>query len=359
MHIPELLDGTGAGFVRGWVTAVDAEEKTVRIDDERVLRYDTLVYALGGVADTVAVPGADDHAHTLDSPEDAAVLADRLTRLDGGTVVVVGSGLTGVEVAAEIAERHPERNGRDGRHGMAHPRRPSTRALPRSSPRVVRMTIDTGTTGLLFESLRTDALTGPDQLRELYPQPNPNALRKETDRLTEETRALIGCSSLVFIGSADVEGRADVTPRGGPAGFVSVLDERTLAIPDATGNKRLDTLHNVLRTGRVGLLFLVPGRPTTLRVNGRACVSARPELLARLTPVGRPPVTAIVVQVEQVYPHCPKSLMRADAWKPEQWVPADAQPTSAEVTLAQLNLPGLTVDQIEEAERESLRLRYE
>ncbi|MGW5373354.1 MSMEG_1061 family FMN-dependent PPOX-type flavoprotein, partial [Streptomyces sp. NPDC004011] len=94
-------------------------------------------------------------------------------------------------------------------------------------------------------------------------------------------------------------------------------------------------------------------------VNGRACVSARPELLARLTPVGRPPVTALVVQVGQAYPHCPKSLMRANAWQPEQWVPAEAQPTSAEVTLAQLDMLGLTVAQVEEAERESLRLRYE
>ncbi|WP_030790737.1 MSMEG_1061 family FMN-dependent PPOX-type flavoprotein [Streptomyces sp. NRRL S-920] len=221
------------------------------------------------------------------------------------------------------------------------------------------MMIDTGVSGSLFESLQADALTRPDQLREFYPQPNPHALRKEIDHLTEEARALIGCSSLMFIGSADAEGRADVTPRGGPAGFVSVLDERTLAIPDATGNKRLDTLHNVLQTGRVGLLFLIPGRPTTLRVNGRACVSARPELLDQLTAVGKPPVTAIVVHVEEVYPHCPKSLMRGNAWQPERWVPAEAQPSSAEVTLAQLNLPGLTVDQIEEAERESLRLRYE
>ena len=221
------------------------------------------------------------------------------------------------------------------------------------------MMTDSDASGSLFEAFRADALDSPDQLREFYPQPNTNARRKEIDHLTEETRALIGCSSLVFVGSADREGRADVTPRGGPAGFVSVLDERTLVIPDATGNKRLDTLHNVLETGRVGLLFLIPGRPTTLRVNGRACVSARPELLARLTPVGKPPVTALVVRVEQAYPHCPKSLMRADAWRPGRWLPADAQPSSAEVTLAQLNPPGLTLEQIEEAERESLRLRYE
>ncbi|OKI25044.1 FAD-dependent oxidoreductase [Streptomyces sp. CB03911] len=108
MNIPQLLDGTGAVFVRGWATAVDAEAKTVRIDDDQVLRYDTLVYGLGSVADTGAVPGVDDHAYTLDSPQDAALLADRLTRLDDGeSVVVAGSGLTGVEAAAEIAERHP------------------------------------------------------------------------------------------------------------------------------------------------------------------------------------------------------------------------------------------------------------
>ncbi|NYV77727.1 NAD(P)/FAD-dependent oxidoreductase [Streptomyces sp. UH6] len=106
--IPELLEGTCARFVRGWVTAVDADARTVRVDDDRVLPYDTLVYGLGGVTDTTAVPGVDDHAYTLDGPEDAEALAGRLARLGSGTVVVAGSGLTGVESAAEIAERHPE-----------------------------------------------------------------------------------------------------------------------------------------------------------------------------------------------------------------------------------------------------------
>jgi NADH dehydrogenase FAD-containing subunit len=110
MNIPELLEGTGARFVRGWVTAVDADAKTVRIDDDRLLHYDTLVYGLGGVADTAAVPGVEDYAYTLDSAVDAGSLADRLARLGGGTVVVGGNGLTGVESAAEIAERHPELN---------------------------------------------------------------------------------------------------------------------------------------------------------------------------------------------------------------------------------------------------------
>lgn len=108
LSIPELLAGTGVEFVRGWVTAVDAGAKTVRVDDDRVLRYDTLVYGLGAVADTAAVPGAEDYAHTLNSARDAEVLAGRLARLGRGTMLVAGSGLTGVESAAEIAERYPE-----------------------------------------------------------------------------------------------------------------------------------------------------------------------------------------------------------------------------------------------------------
>ncbi|MCA2227044.1 NAD(P)/FAD-dependent oxidoreductase [Nonomuraea aurantiaca] len=110
MNIPELLEGTGARFVRGWVTAVEADAKIVRIDDDRVLHYDTLVYGLGSVADTVTVPGVEEYAYTLNSAQDAEVLAERLARLGRGTVVVGGSGLTGVEAAAEIAERYPELN---------------------------------------------------------------------------------------------------------------------------------------------------------------------------------------------------------------------------------------------------------
>jgi NADH dehydrogenase FAD-containing subunit len=110
LSIPHLLEDTGAQFVRGWVTAVDADAKIVRIDDDQVLHYDTLVYALGSVADTAAAPGVEDYAYTLNSAQDAKLLADRLARLGGGTVVVSGSGLTGVESAAEIAEQHPALN---------------------------------------------------------------------------------------------------------------------------------------------------------------------------------------------------------------------------------------------------------
>ncbi len=108
LSIPELVEGTGAEFVCGWVTGIDAAARTVRIDDETELEYDTLVYALGGVADTAGVPGADEHAHTFNSPHDAEQLAQCLAGSGSGTVAVCGSGLTGVEAAAELAGQHPE-----------------------------------------------------------------------------------------------------------------------------------------------------------------------------------------------------------------------------------------------------------
>ncbi|GGM31299.1 NAD(P)/FAD-dependent oxidoreductase [Dactylosporangium sucinum] len=107
LRIPDLLRGTGIELVTGWVTGIDPGARTVRVDDERILRYDTLVYALGSVSDTQAVPGAGDHAFTLDGPEEATVLAKRLSSLDGATIAVCGGGLTGIEAAAEIAEQRP------------------------------------------------------------------------------------------------------------------------------------------------------------------------------------------------------------------------------------------------------------
>ena len=120
------------------------------------------------------------------------------------------------------------------------------------------------------------------------------ALKKDVARLDEMCRRLIAASPMVFVASYSADGHCDVTPRGGPPGFVSVLDERRLAIPDATGNRRLDTLTNVVATGRAGLIFLIPGRDTTLRVNGPACVTADAGAAGRAERVGKPPRTAIV-----------------------------------------------------------------
>jgi PPOX class probable FMN-dependent enzyme len=201
------------------------------------------------------------------------------------------------------------------------------------------------------------AISSEDELRGRFDELSARALAKDVGRLDEMCATLIAASPFVVIGSADEQGRADVSPRGGPPGFVTVLDEGHLAIPDATGNNRLDTLANVIANPRVGLLFLIPGRDTTLRVNGRAWVSAEPALLERLQAVGKPPRAAIVVAAEEVYAHCPKAFVRSRLWEPESWPDPAGLPSSAEVTRAHLADPALTIDEIEAGERESLRQR--
>lgn len=202
-----------------------------------------------------------------------------------------------------------------------------------------------------------DALTSPEQLRELYDAPMERALRKQLERLDEMARRLIALTPLVLVGTHNDEGHCDVTPRGGPPGFVTVLDDGHLAIPDATGNNRLDTLENVIGSGHAGLLFLIPGRDWTLRVNGAARVTASAAVLDRLTPVGKAPRAALVVKADEVYTHCPKAFVRSRLWDPATWPAAEDQPSPAEVTKAHLRDPALTLADIERQQAESLRTR--
>jgi uncharacterized protein len=203
--------------------------------------------------------------------------------------------------------------------------------------------------------LFSGALREVEQLRDFYDAPMERAVRKDIARLDELCRRLIAAAPMLFVASVSADGRMDVTPRGGPPGFVTVLDELRLAIPDATGNRRLDTLENVVATGRVGLIFVIPGRDTTLRVNGRGCVTADPELLGRLTPIGKAPRTAIVVEAEEVYAHCPKAFVRSRLWDPDTWPDPAALPTSAQVSLAHQRDPELTLEDVQRREREALR----
>ena len=201
------------------------------------------------------------------------------------------------------------------------------------------------------------AFTHPAQLRDFYAAPMEAAVRKDVGRIDELCRRLIAASPMLFVATHAEDGRADVSPRGGKAGFVTVLDDHHLAIPDATGNRRLDTLENIVASGRAGVIFLIPGRDTTLRVNGRAAVTAAPDVLERLSPVGKPPKTAIVVEAEEVYAHCPKAFVRSKLWDPGTWPDPATLPTSAEVSLAHQRNPELTLEQVEEREREALAKR--
>ena len=198
------------------------------------------------------------------------------------------------------------------------------------------------------------AITDMQALRSLYDAPLQRVLRKDIGLLDEMCVRLIGGSAMVFIGTVDPQGRADVSPRGGPPGFVTVLDEHHLAIPEATGNNRLDTLANIVATGRAGALFVIAGRDNTLRVAGRAAVSARAELLDRLSAVGKRPRAAIVIEAEEVFTHCPKAFIRSALWDTSSWLDPATLPTPAEVSHAHRRDPAITVEDVAEEQRLSV-----
>jgi PPOX class probable FMN-dependent enzyme len=164
-------------------------------------------------------------------------------------------------------------------------------------------------------------------LRSLFEATHALALQKCLDTLGPHAQEFIRRSPFLCIGTQNMDGRADVSPRGDPAGFVKILDERTLAIPDRPGNNRLDSLVNILANPCVGLLFIIPGFDDTLRVNGRATLATDPELLASLSVKGRAPKLAIVVAVSEVFIHCAKALRRSHLWDPHQFQDRSEMPS--------------------------------
>jgi uncharacterized protein len=153
-------------------------------------------------------------------------------------------------------------------------------------------------------------------LRRLYPSTHTLAAQKSLPRLDPHAREFIRRSPFLTIGTQNRDGKADVSPRGDPAGFVRVLDDRTLAIPDRPGNNRLDTLSNILANPGVGILFMVPGFDDTLRINGTAQLSIDPDLLRSMAVNDRIPTIAIVVTVAEVFLHCAKAFRRSRLWDP-------------------------------------------
>jgi PPOX class probable FMN-dependent enzyme len=164
-----------------------------------------------------------------------------------------------------------------------------------------------------------------DQLRALYPQPPERTRAKKRDRLDAGFRAIVEMSPFVLLATSDADGRCDVSPRGGPPGFVHVLDPTHLALPDLNGNHLLDSLQNIVSNAAAALLVIVPGQDDTLRISGRAHLSTDPALLDRFLGELRRPRLAIVVEVVEAYTHCAKAFRRGEVWRPGSW---PALPTS-------------------------------
>jgi PPOX class probable FMN-dependent enzyme len=183
--------------------------------------------------------------------------------------------------------------------------------------------------------MATDTITTLEQLRTLYREPNPRIAAKAANRIDEASARFIGLSPFVMLATADVGGRCDVSPRGGPPGFVSVLDERHVALPDLGGNNRLDSLSNVVATGEAGLLFIVPGKTETVRLNGPAWLTTAPDVLAAAHPELRRPKTALVVETAELFVHCAKSFRRSGVWDPSTWDALANAPDLAEIFICQ------------------------
>jgi uncharacterized protein len=178
----------------------------------------------------------------------------------------------------------------------------------------------------------------------LYGEVSPRAREKVITILDEHCRELIALSPFCLLATSSAAGQCDVSPKGGEPGFVQVMDERTVAIGDATGNRRVDSLRNIVENPHAGLLFLVPTMGETLRVNGRARITTDPELL-RPFAVGKPPKLAIVVEVEQVYLHCAKALVRSRLWQPDTW--PEATPSAARIFRDHIGLHEQSVEEVQ------------
>jgi PPOX class probable FMN-dependent enzyme len=197
-----------------------------------------------------------------------------------------------------------------------------------------------------------EVITTESQLRAVLGTPAPRALRKEISRLDAHCRAIIANSPFVLIASSDASGAVDVSPKGDPPGFVRVVDEHTLAVPDRPGNRRADTFSNLLQNSGVGLLFLVPGKAESLRVNGRAVIVRDRLLRESMAVSGKVPQLAIVVTVEQAYVHCGKCMARSRLWEPGFWPDVSGLPSHARCLVDHANLSE-NVEQLEASIRKN------
>jgi PPOX class probable FMN-dependent enzyme len=176
-----------------------------------------------------------------------------------------------------------------------------------------------------------------EQLRAIYDQPLERVWAKEMHVFDAHCRAFIAASPFVLLGTYSEANGADCSPRGDFPGWVEVVDDTTLLLPDRRGNNRLDSLRNIVEHGAVGLLFLVPGVNETLRVNGRAHLSTDPELLARFTVGGKTPRSVIVVNMTEAFMQCARALVRSDLWNPEKRIDRAALPSMGTILEAHTN----------------------
>ena len=201
-----------------------------------------------------------------------------------------------------------------------------------------------------------DVVTSAEELARVIGVPSELVLKKQLTELDAHMKRFIAESPFLLLGTAGRDGSCDVSPRGdAPGRLATVLDARTLVIPERRGNRRADSLRNIIETGRAGLLFLIPGVGETLRVNGRACVVRDDELLAPLAAEGKLPLVAVVVEVEECYLQCAKAVLRSKLWDARSPGRASTLPGLAEMLNDQTRIEGQTVESLSRMIEDSYR----
>lgn len=186
---------------------------------------------------------------------------------------------------------------------------------------------------------RDHAVTTVEELVEIVGTPRDVIADKQTDFLTPLLVEFIEASPYFLLATSHADGGCDVSPRGDAPGAVQVLDARTIALPDRVGNRRIDSLRNIVTNPHVGMLFLIPGVDETVRLNGRATITKDPDLLATMEMQGRAPKLALVVEIDEVFTHCARSILRSKLWEPGAWPDPATIPTLAAIMAEQKNLP--------------------
>lgn len=196
--------------------------------------------------------------------------------------------------------------------------------------------VATGTIGVVVE----DAVTSVEELRALVGEPHEAVVKKSINRIDDHVRNYLAMSPLFFLSTSNAEGQCDVSPRGDAPGFVRALDDRRLLYPERPGNKRVDSLLNILSNPHVGMLCIIPGLDEVLRINGRAAITRNRELLEPSARNGTVPPLGVVVEVEECFVHCPRALQQAGIWHTESWPPKEELPSIKEMFLAHIRMNG-------------------
>ncbi|MDZ5474197.1 pyridoxamine 5'-phosphate oxidase family protein [Bacillus sp. 31A1R] len=185
-----------------------------------------------------------------------------------------------------------------------------------------------------------------EELRELLGFPSETVKNKSINFLDEHCKHFIQKSPFLMLGTSDKDGNCDTSPRGDHPGFVLIADDQHMIIPERPGNRRMDSLRNILSNPQVGLIFMIPGLEETLRINGTAKITKDEELLLKMTAFGKTPQLGIVVKVEECYLHCAKAFKRSKLWNPESWLEQEELPHPAKILADHVNLPGVDEKQI-------------